>query len=56
VNSLEQTITEHDIDADTQQVLDGLKSPGGNEPDLAIDGLSESLLSRILRLFSPRGR
>ena len=50
---LDNTITEHDLDATSRQYLQGLKFDGDEvEPDLAVDGLSESLLSRLLRLFS----
>ena len=50
--AFENTITEHDMDANSQQVAQGLRGDGSDfEPDLAVDGLSESVLSRILGLF-----
>lgn len=50
--SFENTITEEDLDANTRQYVQNLGAdlPGG-EPDLAVDGLSESILSRIFGLF-----
>jgi len=50
---LDNTITEHDLDATSRQYLQGLQFDGDDaEPDLAVDGLSESLFSRLLRLLS----
>lgn len=50
--AFENTITEQDMDAKSQQFVQGLRSEGGDyEPDLAVDGLSESILSRFLGLF-----
>ena len=50
--AFENTITEHDLDARTQQYLRGLGNDGPDaEPDLAVDGLSDSILSRLLGLF-----
>jgi hypothetical protein len=50
--AFENTITEADIDANSQQFVQG---SGGDladiELDLSVDGLSESLLSRILGFF-----
>ncbi len=48
---MDQTITEQDLDQDSREYLQSLGSKAG-EPDLAIDGLTDSLLSRLLRLFS----
>ncbi|MGA8202973.1 MAG: hypothetical protein WB812_00555 [Woeseiaceae bacterium] len=56
--AFENTITENDMDASSRYFVQGLR--GENEdfdPDLAVDGLSDSILSRILGLFglgSPR--
>ena len=51
--AFENTITEQDMDANSQQFVQGLQGNMGDfEPDLSVDGLSESLLSRILGLFS----
>jgi len=50
---LDNTITEHDLDATTRQYLQGMSFDGDDvEPDLAVDGLTESLLSRLIRLFT----
>lgn len=50
--AFESTITENDMDANSQQFVQGFRSDAGDyEPDLAVDGLSESILSRILGIF-----
>ena len=50
--AFENTITEADMDANSQQFVQGLRSNVDKmEPDLSVDGLSESMLSRILGLF-----
>ena len=50
--AFESTITEYDVDANSQQFVQGLRGDAGEyEPDLSVDGLSESILSRILGLF-----
>ncbi len=50
--AFENTITEQDMDANAQQQVQGLRGEFGDiEPDLSVDGLSESILSRILGLF-----
>ncbi len=50
--AFESTITEHDMDAGTQRFVQGVRADAGDfEPDLSVDGLSESILSRILGLF-----
>ena len=50
--AFENTITEQDMDANAQQFVQGLRGDIGDiEPDLSVDGLSESILSRILGLF-----
>lgn len=48
---MDQTITEQELDQDERDYLQSL-GKGSAEPDLAIDGLSDSLFSRLLRLFS----
>ena len=51
--AFENTITEQDMDVNTQQFVQGLRSDAGDfEPDLSVDGLSESILSRIMGLYS----
>ncbi len=50
--AFENTITEQDMDANSQQFVQGLRGDVADiEPDLAVDGLSESILSRIMGLF-----
>lgn len=50
--AFENTITEKDLDHATQEFVQGLRGDQhGYEPDLVVDGLSESILSRILGLF-----
>jgi len=49
---VEQTITEQDLDRKSRDMLQGLEHGGDQEPDLAIDGLSDSFLSRLVSLFS----
>ena len=50
--AFENTITEHDMDAKSQQFVQSLRGDASDiEPDLAVDGLSESILSRLLGLF-----
>ena len=48
----ENTITEQDMDTASLQFVKGLRKDGNDsEPDLAVDGLSDSILSRILGIF-----
>lgn len=50
--AFENTITEHDMDANSRQFVQGLRGDASDiEPDLAVDGLSESILSRLMGLF-----
>ena len=50
--AFENTITEQDMDATSQSMVQGFRSEKSDfEPDLAVDGLSDSILSRLLRLF-----
>lgn len=54
---LENTITEHDLDATSQQFVNSLRGDNYDiEQDLAVDGLSESLLSRLVSLLTPGNR
>jgi len=40
------------MDANARQFVQGLRGEASeNEPDLAVDGLSESILSRLLGVF-----
>lgn len=51
----ENTITEHDMDPASQQFVQGLRGEKADfEPDLTVDGMTESILSRILGLFGGR--
>ena len=51
--AFENTITEQDMDAASRQFVQGFKnSSTGSAADLDVDGLSESLLARLIRLFS----
>ena len=50
--SFESTITEQELDPETQQYLQGLDGNAGHrEPDLDVDGLSGGIVARILGLF-----
>lgn len=50
--AFENTITEMDLDAGSQQMLQGFRADRQDvEPDLSVDGLSDSILSRLLGLF-----
>jgi len=50
--AFENTITEKDLDANSQHFVQGFRADGSDsEPDLAVDGLSDSILSRFLSLF-----
>lgn len=51
--AFEQTMTEQDMDPNAQNFVHGLQGESRDfEPDLSVDGLSDSMLSRILNLFS----
>jgi hypothetical protein len=50
--AFETTMTELDMDIKAQQFVQGLRADKfDTEPDLSVDGLSESILSRIFGLF-----
>lgn len=50
--ALDNTITEQEMDASTQQFVQGFRGEAGDhEPDLSVDGLSGGFFSRILGLF-----
>ena len=52
---MESTITEQDMDATTRQFVHGFGTDSTDvEPDLSVDGLSESLVSRLIRILSFR--
>ena len=50
--AFDNTITEDDLDPNSENFVQGFRADNfDEEPDLAVDGLSESILSRILGLF-----
>ena len=50
--AFESTITEQDMDPAAQEFVQGLRAENTDfEPDLSVDGMSESILSRLLGLF-----
>jgi len=50
--AFENTITENDLDANSQHFVQGIRADNLDiEPDLTVDGLSDSILSRLLGLF-----
>ena len=50
--AFENTITEHDLDPAAQQFVQSLHRDNADfEPDLVVDGMSDSILSRILGIF-----
>ena len=50
--AFDNTITEDDLDETSQRYVKAFRGNGQDrEPDLAVDGLSDSILSRILSLF-----
>ena len=50
--AFDNTITEQDMDAASQSMVQGFRGDRSDfEPDLAVDGLSDSILARLLRLF-----
>ena len=51
--AFENTITESELDEKAQQLVRGLRSEGQDfEPDLDVEGMSDSILSRLIGLFS----
>ncbi len=53
--AFENTITDQDIDPAAQQLVQSLRRDNAEfEPDLAVDGMSDSILSRILGMFGSR--
>ena len=49
---LENTITEQDTDAASQQFVQGFRN--NDEPDLSVDGLSESIVGKLFRILTFR--
>lgn len=51
--AFENTMTEMEMDPQSQQMIQKLRREGqGYEPDLDVEGMSDSILSRIIGLFS----
>lgn len=48
--AFETTMTEKDFDQESLSFVESLKDKQG-DPDLDVDGMSDSILARILRLF-----
>lgn len=50
--AFENTITEMDLDSTSRQFVQGFAAENEDfEPDLSVDGLSHSILSRLLGFF-----
>lgn len=49
--AFDTTITENDMDFASQSFVQGFTNIQDTEADLSVDGMSESLLSRIMSLF-----
>ena len=50
--AFESTITEKDLQPAAQAPRQALRADAGDfEPDLSVDGLSDSILAKLLRLF-----
>ncbi len=50
--AFDNTVNEQDLDPAAQQLVQDLRTDNHDfEPDLAVDGLSDSVLSRFLGLF-----
>ena len=54
--AFENTTTEEDLDSKSQSFVQELRADElDSEPDLVVDGLSDSILSRLLGLFGGGG-
>ena len=52
---LENTITEQDMDAASQQFVQSIRNNNNDlEPDLSVDGLSESIVGKLVRILTFR--
>lgn len=50
--AFESTVVEQEMDANTQLLVQGFRDDAAEiEPDLAVDGLSDSILSRLIGAF-----
>jgi hypothetical protein len=55
IMGLENTITEQDLDAASKPFVQGFRQDQIDiEPDLAVDGLSESIITKLIRLITFR--
>ncbi len=53
--SLDNTVTEQQLDAGSRHLYQSKRKDSIEfEPDLAVDGLSESIISRFIRLITIR--
>jgi len=51
--AFENTTTEIELDAKSQQLVKSLRGQGqSREPDLDVEGMSPSILSRLINLFN----
>ena len=48
--AFENTMTENDFDKDSLEFVRSMQDKNG-DPDLDVDGMHDSILARILRLF-----
>lgn len=48
----DSTITEQDMDGASRDFIQGFRDLGDSEPDLAVDGMSDSLLAKLFRLLN----
>ncbi len=49
----ENTITEHDLDAESRQLVNNLRAGGTDfDMDLDVDGYTDSIAGRLKRFFS----
>jgi hypothetical protein len=50
--AFESTVVEQEMDANTRLLVQGFRDDAAEiEPDLAVDGLSDSILSRLIGAF-----
>ena len=52
VRELDNTTTEYDMDPASQKFVQNFRESSDTEPDLDIDGLSESILAKLIRLVT----
>ena len=49
---MDNTTTEYDMDPASQQFIQSFRASNDGEPDLDIDGLSESIFAKLIRLLT----